>query len=637
MTVASLVIPSYQGADRLPILLGALARQVTDFEWEAIVVLDGSTDASDEILADWASAVPLRVVRLDPNQGRSAALNAGFEAAAGNILIRCDDDLEPSMDYVRRHVELHGDRDDIGVIGPYRNVRPATVFARHYGLDVDERLRRDAYTCAPERRWHLWAGNCSVSRAMYDAVGPYDTGFRKYGWEDIDWGYRLHVAGATLVVDPGVEAVHHVAATTTAIRSDRAELSGEAKARFLRKHSLADESQPSRGARDSIWNRCVAGLSRAPSGVRRGSARAIDRIGIILPSSIGRRLVALSVESAGLAGFRSSWDTPPASERPGSWAERPTTPGISIVIPHYGDPATTMSLLSDLTTGTSSLPMQLIVVDDASPTPFPARPGDVWTIIRRETNGGFGAAVNTGAERATHPLLLILNSDLRVGPTFVADLTEASGRWMPAIVAPRITGPDGRPTHSARRFPTIASSVLSSLTPLARWRETKSWHRAAGHEPPPAVDLDTVCDWLVGAVLLLPTEDFHRLGGFDERFHMNSEEVDLQRRAREHHLPSVAVGEVEVEHMGGGSSDPQLRTTWLRQGEWRYFEKWRGRRTAHRWLLAMRAVALVNLLWDGARMLAGRRVSPLRTWKITMATLRSASQPTITVSREPVH
>jgi glycosyltransferase involved in cell wall biosynthesis len=105
MIVTSVVIPSYQGAERLENLLGCLALQETDFEWEAVVVLDGSTDDSLGTIARWSSSVPVRVIDLGTNRGRSAALNAGFDAAMGRVLVRCDDDLAPDPNYVRRHTD----------------------------------------------------------------------------------------------------------------------------------------------------------------------------------------------------------------------------------------------------------------------------------------------------------------------------------------------------------------------------------------------------------------------------------------------------------------------------------------------------------------------------------------------------
>ena len=67
-------------------------------------------------------------------------------------------------------------------------------------------------------------------------MGEYDESFREYGWEDIDWGYRLHRLGVPIVVPPGFTTLHHGPVTTTVERALRAYSSGAARHRFLGKH-----------------------------------------------------------------------------------------------------------------------------------------------------------------------------------------------------------------------------------------------------------------------------------------------------------------------------------------------------------------------------------------------------------------
>lgn len=306
---ASLIIPSYRGASRLGTLLSALSNQDADCTWEALVVIDGVTDNSEAVIESFES-LPVRAIVLDQNQGRSAALNAGFDAASGRVLVRCDDDLVPAPDYVRRHVEAHEGPVVVGAIGLYRNVLPSTPYATIYGQAADRNFRRIAYATDTSGWWRYWAGNCSVTRATYDAVGPYDTDFREYGWEDVDWGYRLMTHGARVELVRELETPHRVAATTTAIRANRAYLSGAARRRFELKHPEAVQGAghaptDSGGLKPRLWNEVIRGIARMLNDKRATSVgRQVDAVLTRVPRAVGVKLVAAVVESAGQAGHR---------------------------------------------------------------------------------------------------------------------------------------------------------------------------------------------------------------------------------------------------------------------------------------------------------------------------------------------
>ncbi len=297
---------------------------------------------------------------------------------------------------------------------------------------------------------------------------------------------------------------------------------------------------------------------------------------------------------------------------------RPSLAGgrLSIVIPHHGEARPTLTLVAALQAQTGEVTQELIVVDDASPEPFPDTPG--VTVVRREVNGGFGAAVNTGAAVATGDALLILNSDLEIDGRFTTELLTAAEPWWPAVISPRVVDSDGREAWTGRRFPSAGQQAAEWLTPLARGRDSEAWHRLVGHETG-ARGRSAAVDWVVGAALLLPLGAFREVGGFDERFFMNSEEVDLQRRLRDLDLPSVALHRPTVRHEGGGSSDPALRRRWLVESRLAYADKWGGRR---RLQAALTAATGVNLTWNLGRRLAGRDVAPWRTAVEELALVR---------------
>lgn len=291
---------------------------------------------------------------------------------------------------------------------------------------------------------------------------------------------------------------------------------------------------------------------------------------------------------------------------------------LTVIIPHYGDPAHAATVVQALAAQQDPPDFEVVIVDDASPDPYPDDPR--VKLLRRERNGGFGSAVNTGAEVARHPFLLILNSDVTIGQTFLRDLCREASSWMPAVVAPMVIGASGEFQWTGRRFPRLSYQVVEWLTCLARFNGTRWKHAAVGHDLSCVGGAVTPVDWLVGVALLLPAEEFRAVGGFDESFHMNCEEIDLQRRLRRHGIPSIFVGTLEIGHLGGASSGgSDRRRAMLVRSRIQYAAKWRENPMALRVFLTM--ASLINLAVNAVRCLWGRDVRPLSVFRREFALL----------------
>lgn len=283
--------------------------------------------------------------------------------------------------------------------------------------------------------------------------------------------------------------------------------------------------------------------------------------------------------------------------------------GVSVVVPHYGETEDILRLLRALEDQRTDRRVEVIAVDDCSPVPLPD--GDGYTVVRRPVNGGFGAAVNSGAALAKEDLLLILNSDLVIAPEFLETLLSNATPHMPAVVSTRLIGMDGQEAFGGRHFPRVYHQAVEWLTPLARWRDKRWWHECVGHDTRSLDPGPRHVDWVTGALLLLPTASFLDVEGFDEHtFFMNCEEVDLQRRLRQRGLPAVHLGQLTVTHIGGGSSDSRHRRRWLVEARLRYAKKWGGLRRL-RWTLTM--CTALNLIWNTGRVALGRDVHPVAT------------------------
>ena len=123
---ASIVIRSKDEADRLRLTLTSLGCQNTDTE--IVVVNDGSSDHTREIVAEMQGALKLIAVHHDEPVGRAAAANAGAAKASGDILIFLDGDTLAAPDMVARHLERHRRDDGLVVRGETWHLRCTRLF-----------------------------------------------------------------------------------------------------------------------------------------------------------------------------------------------------------------------------------------------------------------------------------------------------------------------------------------------------------------------------------------------------------------------------------------------------------------------------------------------------------------------------
>jgi polyisoprenyl-phosphate glycosyltransferase len=94
----SCVVPCRNEAENLALLLPLLSDALTEAarSWEVILIDDGSTDNTAMLLQGWSRIPGFRVLQLSRNFGKEAALTAGLEAAAGDVVIMMDADLQHS-------------------------------------------------------------------------------------------------------------------------------------------------------------------------------------------------------------------------------------------------------------------------------------------------------------------------------------------------------------------------------------------------------------------------------------------------------------------------------------------------------------------------------------------------------------
>lgn len=198
------------------------------------------------------------------------------------------------------------------------------------------------------------------------------------------------------------------------------------------------------------------------------------------------------------------------------------------------------------------------------------------TVVARPDNRGFGFACNVGWRAGDAPNVVFLNPDSRTDAQSIvalAELLESDPRI--GVAGPQIVDEQGRPQLSQRRFPTTMTSIgaaffIPRVWPTSRWSldiADSASYNVAGSP-----------DWVSGACLAIRRRVLDASGGFDERFFMYHEDMDLCRRVRDAGLDVRYDPASRVVHVGGASAPRTQLIPVMAQSRILYARKHGGRR-----------------------------------------------------------
>ncbi len=219
---------------------------------------------------------------------------------------------------------------------------------------------------------------------------------------------------------------------------------------------------------------------------------------------------------------------------------------------------------------------ELIVVDNGNTESARARLSEMTAnrnrirFLQGHGNIGFARACNYGANLATGHYILFLNPDAVITKGAARELANAGD----CLVQPWITGgllrdETGKEQRGSRRRALTPFSALVGFLPILEVIPgLRSIHRDVDELPTQTVQIDTIS----GACLMTDRPSFEKMGGFDERYFLHVEDIEICRRARQMGGQVGFVPSATIMHYGSTSNVPRI---WIEKeklkGFLRYF------------------------------------------------------------------
>lgn len=199
MVDISVVVPVYNGEKTIKKTIEALLSQKTEKSYEVIVVDDGSTDDTPNIIKHY----PIKIITQE-NAGPAAARNTGWKAASSEIVAFTDSDCVPVPDWAEAIIKHFEDPSVGGVGGTYETENTGSILATYIGEDI--RFRHDRLGMEIEATGTFSA---AFRKDLLEQVGGFDETYKKATAEDFDLCFAIRKTWHKIVYEPEAIVGHY--------------------------------------------------------------------------------------------------------------------------------------------------------------------------------------------------------------------------------------------------------------------------------------------------------------------------------------------------------------------------------------------------------------------------------------------
>lgn len=243
-------------------------------------------------------------------------------------------------------------------------------------------------------------------------------------------------------------------------------------------------------------------------------------------------------------------------------------PVVSVIVISYNTAELTCTAIRSAYRSAGHIPIEVLVVDNGSTDGSVAALRELADELPVDiddagVNLGFGPAINRAAARATAPYLLLLNPDAELADDALLQLVEAARRRPERGFYSAVTRRSDGSLNDAtvRNLPSVGSHVAFGLLASTLMRG-RSWADPE-HVDLPSDQREVEVEVVTASLLLIDAAVFKRLGGFDERIFLYSEETDLFRRARNIGYGPLLLTDIHFVHDAGQATSGEGRRQML--------------------------------------------------------------------------
>lgn len=225
-----------------------------------------------------------------------------------------------------------------------------------------------------------------------------------------------------------------------------------------------------------------------------------------------------------------------------------TLPTISISIVSHRQADLLQPLLEDIDRCCKAYPLEVLLTLNL-PETLPFSAGDFSFPVSVHTNAvpqGFGENHNRAFARSSGQYFCVMNPDIRLDDEVFAALVACLQDAKVGVAAPVVVGVNGAIEDSARHFPTPLKILCKALGGC----------QGSDYS---VLDKPVFPEWVAGMFMLFRREVFERLGGFDERYFLYYEDVDLCARLRLQGYAVAVCPAVRVVHHAQRTSHRSFR------------------------------------------------------------------------------